>query len=122
MVTCCSTDRLRAEEGAVRPKRYRVELTDEERAELEGMLRKGRAAARRLARARILLSADENRLDQETAAAVRCTVGTVERIRRRFVEGGVVKARTASLPASLAVSSAPGPLRSTAATRAPSRT
>jgi len=53
------------------------------------MLRKERAAARRLTRARILLLAEEDRLDQDTAAAVRCAVGTVERNRRRFVEGGV---------------------------------
>lgn len=89
MLICIGTTARRAEEGTVRTKRYRVELTAEERAELDGMLRKGRAAARRLTRARILLSADEDRLDQDTAAAVRCTVGTVERIRRRFVEGGL---------------------------------
>ena len=73
----------------MRTKTYRVELTDAERAELEGMLRRGKAAARRLARARILLSAADDRLDHETAAAVRCGERTVQRIRRRFVEGGL---------------------------------
>lgn len=85
----CTADRLGAVEEAVRTKRYRVDLTEEEREQLLAMLRKGRSSARRLARARVLLSADEDRLDQETAGAVRCAVGTVERVRRRFVEGGV---------------------------------
>jgi transposase len=73
----------------MRTKRYRVELTDDERAELEAMLRRGRASARRLMRARVLLSAAEDRLDQETSAAVRCGERTVQRVRRRFVEGGL---------------------------------
>jgi hypothetical protein len=64
-------------------------LTDDERAELEAMLRRGRASARRLMRARVLLSAAEDRFDQETAAAVRCGERTVQRVRRRFVEGGL---------------------------------
>ena len=73
----------------MRTKKYRVDLTDEERAELEGMLRRGRSSARRLARARVLLSAAEDRLDADTATAVRCSVTTVERVRQRFVEGGL---------------------------------
>jgi transposase len=73
----------------VRTKRYRVELADNERERLEAMLRKGRSSARRLMRARVLLSAAEDRFDEETAAAVRCSVSTVERVRQRFVEGGL---------------------------------
>jgi transposase len=73
----------------VRTKRYKVELTDDERAELEAMLRRGRASARRLMRARVLLFAAENCLDQETASAVRCGERTVQRVRRRFVDGGM---------------------------------
>lgn len=73
----------------MRTKKYRVELTDEERSGLEGMLRRGKSAARRLTRARVLLSAAEDQLDAETATAVRCSVTTVERVRQRFVEGGL---------------------------------
>ena len=73
----------------MRTKKYRVDLTDDERGELGAMLRKGRSSARRLARARVLLSAAEDRLDADTAAAVRCSVTTVERVRQRFVEGGL---------------------------------
>jgi len=89
MVTCRSTDRLWRRRGAVRTKRYRVVLTDEEREQLDALLRKGRSSARRLTRARVLLSAAEDRFDEETAAAVRCGVRTVERVRQRFVEGGL---------------------------------
>ena len=39
--------------------------------------------------ARILRSAAEDQLDQRTAAAVRCGERTVQRVRRRFVEGGL---------------------------------
>jgi len=78
----------------VRTKRYVVDLADEERAKLEGMLRKGKDSARRLMRARVLLSAADGTLDQDTATAVRCCVSTVERLRRRFVEGGLERALT----------------------------
>ena len=71
-------------------KKYHVQLTDEERDSLLGMLKKGKGAARRQTRARILLAADENQLDCEIAASLRVGVSTVERTRRKFVEGGVI--------------------------------
>jgi hypothetical protein len=77
-------------EGRRRTRRYRVEVTVDERAELEAMLRRGRASARRPMRARVLLFAAEDRLDQETAAAVRCGERTVERVRRRSASAGGV--------------------------------
>ena len=73
---------------------YRVKLTPEERAHLQGLLSKGKRAARTLAHARILLKADEGvagpRLtDEEIAEAVDVNRSTVERVRIRCVEGGV---------------------------------
>lgn len=73
---------------------YRVKLLAEERAQLEGMLSKGKAAARTLMHARILLKADEGvdgpRLtDDEIAEAVEVNRSTVERVRMRGVEEGV---------------------------------
>ena len=50
------------------------------------------APARRLTRARILLLADEGGPDQGIAAALHVHPATVERTRRRFVEGGVERA------------------------------
>jgi transposase len=66
-----------------------VELSDDERGELQALLRKGKASARLLTRARILLLADEDRPDDEVAAVLHSSRSTVERIRRRFVEQGL---------------------------------
>jgi len=66
-------------------KRYHVDLTGQERAELLGLLNKGIAPARTLTRARILLAADENKADAAIAEALHVHPATVERTRRRFV-------------------------------------
>ena len=75
-------------------KKYRVTLTIEERGSLKAMLCKGRAAARKLAHARILLQADEAdggpaAADAGIAASLDTTTRTCERVRRRFVEQGL---------------------------------
>jgi transposase len=75
-------------------KKYRVTLTAEERDELERKISRGKADARKLAHARVLLQADEAeggpaRVDEEIAAAVRLSVRTIERVRQRFVEQGL---------------------------------
>lgn len=75
------------------PKKYRVTLTPEERVELEGMLGKGKADARTLAHARILLQTDAAdggpaRTDEQVAAGLNVSTRTVERVRQRFVEDG----------------------------------
>lgn len=72
-----------------RPKQYEVELTDDERAQLEAFTSKGVAAARELRRARILLLAAEGRPDAAVADAAGCCLGTVARVRRRCAEAGV---------------------------------
>jgi len=66
-----------------------VELSAAQRDELRSLVRKGKASARRLTRARILLLADEDRPDDEVAAVLHTSRSTVERIRRRFVEHGL---------------------------------
>ena len=70
-------------------RKWVVDLTEEERAWVAGLLRKGTTAARRLTRARILLLADEGRPDEEVAEVLHSSRSTVERTRRRFVEGGL---------------------------------
>jgi transposase len=75
-------------------KRYRVTLTEEEREALGHMISRGKADARKLAHARVLLHADAseggpNWTDTRIAEAVRVSVGTVERVRQRFVEEGL---------------------------------
>src|SRR5918997_1127948 len=79
------------QEGAMR-KRFIVDLTHEELASLAGLLRKGVAPARKLTRARILLLANDGGSDQAIAAALHVHPATVERTRRRFVEGGAERA------------------------------
>jgi transposase len=75
-------------------KKYRVTLTDEERQDLHALIAAGKAAARKLAHARILLKADAAPggpawADERIAEAVELSVATVERVRRRFVEQGL---------------------------------
>jgi transposase len=75
-------------------KRYRVTLTPEEREQLRQMVSRGKADARKLAHARILLQADEaeggpRRTDEQVASALDAGTRTVERVRERFVEQGL---------------------------------
>jgi transposase len=67
-------------------KKHLVNLTDEERATLEQMLRRGKHSARKLTRARILLKADDGLDDATIVEEVQTSRPTVERIRRRFAE------------------------------------
>jgi transposase len=69
--------------------KYLVSLDDAERAALLDVTRKGKAAARRIAHARILLLADEGRPDDEIAAAVAIGTRTVSRVRKRLVTEGL---------------------------------
>ncbi len=72
--------------------RYRVELSQAERSELNAMLSKGKRAARKLKRAQILLAADAGRGDEEIARTVAVSGSTVYRTKRRFVEGNLERA------------------------------
>jgi transposase len=74
--------------------KYKVTLTDEERTELEGLISAGRAAARKLCRARILLKADAGPGgpawdDERISEALQVGRATVERVRKQFVEHGM---------------------------------
>ena len=71
---------------------YRVDLTDSEQTELERLTRKGKVSARKMKRAQILLKATEGWRDEDIMAALDTSRSTVERIRRRFVEGGLERA------------------------------
>ena len=70
-------------------KKYHVDLTDEERNELRGLLKSGKHKSRKLTRARILLLADAGKTDAEIVAALHTARPTVERTRQRFVEQGL---------------------------------
>jgi transposase len=75
-------------------KKYLVTLTPEEREQLAGLLSAGKRSALTLARARILLKADQATggpawPDDRIAEALDCGLRTVERVRQRFVERGL---------------------------------
>jgi transposase len=69
--------------------RYRVELSEAERAELGTLLSGGKHAARKLKRAQILLAADAGVGDEEVARTVGVGGSTVYRTKRRFVLGNL---------------------------------
>jgi transposase len=75
-------------------KKYRVTLTAEERHALQALVTKGKAAAKKLMHARILLKADAAAegpawTDDHIAEAVAVNRRTVEHVRQRFVEQGL---------------------------------
>jgi transposase len=78
-------------------KLYKVTLTEEEREQLRKMLTSGKAAARKLNHARILLYADQDvaglrRTDQQICETLRISLRTVARVRQRLVEEGFSEA------------------------------
>ena len=75
-------------------KKYIVRLSDEERAQLIGLLDKGKHPAQKLLKARILLKADASGAgagwsDGQIAAALDTSIDTVARTRQQLVEEGV---------------------------------
>ena len=69
--------------------RYRIELSQTERAEVTLLLNGGKHAARRLKRAQILLAADAGASDEEIARSIGVGGSTVYRTKRRFVLGNL---------------------------------
>lgn len=72
--------------------KYAVHLEDEQRDALKRLLAAGKAHARKLTHARILLAADKNGPAHSDAAIVErlhVSDNTAFRIRKRFVEGGL---------------------------------
>lgn len=75
-------------------KKYVVTLTTAERDQLTAMISAGKAAAQKLAHARVLLKADRadggpGWTDERIADAVDVSPATVGRVRQRFVEDGL---------------------------------
>jgi hypothetical protein len=72
-------------------KKYVVRLTDEERGELQQVVKKLKGTGQKVRRAQILLKADAdgpNWTDQRIAEAFSCRVQTVEKLRQRLIERG----------------------------------
>lgn len=78
-------------------KKYVVTLTEEECAGLRGLISVGKAAARKLVHARILLKADASPGgagwdDVSISEALEVGTATIERVRKQFVEEGLAAA------------------------------
>jgi transposase len=73
--------------------KYRITLTEEERGELQQLASAGKAVARKLTRARILLLADtaseRGHSDEPIAEALDVGPRTIARVRQRFVTEGI---------------------------------
>jgi hypothetical protein len=81
----------------MRRKTYRVISPIEEREELRKLTRTGRARAREILRANILLKADEGgegqrKVDAAIAKELQVSLGTVATTRQRYVSGGLERA------------------------------
>ena len=74
--------------------KYIVDLTAAEQAELCHLIKQGKPAARKVARAHMLLHAAEGATDAEIAATLRVGLATVHRTRQRFGEEGLATALT----------------------------
>jgi len=76
------------------PAKHRVQLTPEQRQDLEEIVSIGHAHARTIRHAHILLLCDQGDTgpawsDEKVADALACGTATVARIRRRFVKEGL---------------------------------
>ena len=70
--------------------KYLVNLREEERTDLEALVRAGKSAARKLAHARVLLLADhEEQSDEDICSALGVGLRTVARVRKRLVTEGL---------------------------------
>ena len=76
-------------------KKYIVRLSEEERNELHGTIKKLKGSSQKVRRAHILLKADADGpcwTDKQIADAFCCRTKTVEKIRQKFVEDGFQQA------------------------------
>jgi transposase len=69
--------------------KYRVTLSDEERAPLRALVARGRPSVREVKRAQLLLAADGGATEEEIVRAVGLSETTIYRTKRCFVEEGL---------------------------------
>src|ERR1700730_15534316 len=66
-----------------------IELSEEERSKVEGFIRRGKANARNITRAHILLKSAEGWSIERIAATFEVSAATVSNVRQRYQAGGV---------------------------------
>ncbi len=72
-----------------RPKQHHVKLSETQAQRLHELINKGRASARVIRRAHVLLLAAKDKEDKEVAAALHLNAQTVYQLRRRFALEGL---------------------------------
>ena|ERR1039457_194833 len=70
-------------------KKNKVKLKKDERINLIEFTSKGKASARKIKRANILLLADEGKTDKEISEILKTSLSTIERTRKRYAENGL---------------------------------
>ncbi len=75
-------------------KKYKVNLSEDERVYLKQLISTGKAAARKITHAQILIHAEEGKVtravkDTDIAKALHISHLTVEHVRKRFVEESI---------------------------------
>lgn len=76
-------------------KKYRVHLTEAERDELDHVVNQGQHRSQKVLNALILLNCDEGPCqvqrmrNEDVAAVLRISLRKIDRVKRRFVEGGL---------------------------------
>lgn len=73
-------------------KKHIIQLSDRERQQLKRITKKGVHQSRTVTRATILLKSDEGLVDKNIAQQTGVYKSTVERIRKRYQEGGLNRA------------------------------
>jgi len=73
-------------------KKYVVDLSEEEQALLNHLMASGTQRVRKITHARVLLRANDGWADQQIHEALDISIPTIERVRQRYVEQGIVEA------------------------------
>lgn len=75
-----------------------IELSEEQRQQVEQVIRSGTAPARNVMHAHILLNSEQGWSDQQIMDAFRTGEATIWRVRRRFLERGLEGCSLTSSP------------------------
>jgi transposase len=70
----------------------KIHLTEEDRNQLNKMVKKGTSKAREIARAKVLLYSDVGKAPTYVSEALELTKRTIQNIKERYLEGGIPKA------------------------------
>lgn len=74
-----------------RPQKYIVELTKEEREELQGIVKRGQRSARVIRRAQTMLWLDKGKSDKEIAELLNVTISTISLTRKKWTSDKTVE-------------------------------